>query len=301
MNSTKVNTISERYSSRYNRGFLRMLKHDGQSETNKYIDQFYSSQDYQGRLEAITYLINAFGKHEIPIEIFTDALNDFCSQVKLYVLKNFDFSSENSTEIKLCLVNIAQNDEKLQLRALALEKLSELFPNGNYDLFFSTSLLKSSKESAAGLKGLYNLDKEKAYQMAKFRAETSTGNLDIAIGEIFQLQGNIEDLDFFRIRLEARTKFNKIELIHIYLKMLGKIENPPTIKSHLHFICENILKTTNTELIQLLIMELHNFISEHNDLLERNYELLEFVNNTINQLLGKNYMKNKNIDPFGPL
>ena len=301
MNNSNKDVRSERYSSRYTRGFLKMLVNDGQAETDSYVAQFYTSKNYQGRLEAIKYLIEVSGKYSFPESIFIDALKDFCSQVKVYVLQNYDFQKANDPEIQSCLADIARNDEKIQVRALAMDKLSGLDTAEHHDLFFSTSLLKSSKESASGLRGLFKLDREKAYQMAKFRAETSSGNLDLAIAEIFQAEGNIEDLHFFKVRLKGRTKFNKIDLVRIYLKMLGKIEIEAIIKSHIVYICEDISLSANTELVQRLIMELYHFISEYKVFLTQHDDLQRFVNKTINLLLEKDYLKAKKPDPFGPL
>ena len=301
MMNNESSAKSERYSSRYTRGFLRMLTNEGQTLTDKFVEQFYTSKNYQERLEAIKYLISVSGKYSFPEKIFADALKDFCSQVKVYVLKHFNFSGAIDPQIKDCLKDIAQNDEKLQLRTLALERLSELDDKNHYDLFFSTSLLKGSKESSAGLRGLYKLDKEKAYQMAKFRTESSSGNLDIAIAEIFQNEGDINDLAFIKQRLKARNKFNKIELIRIYLTFLGRLEIDTIIRSNILFISEDILSTSNRELVQLLIMELHHFISNHNDYLSRNEDLLNYLNKTIDILLEKKYLNHGQNDPFGPI
>jgi curved DNA-binding protein CbpA len=292
---------SERYSSRYTRGFLRMLTNEGQDLTDKFVEQFYTSKNYQERLEAIKYLISVNGKYSFPEKILADALKDFCSQVKVYVLQHFNFSDVIDPHITDCLKDIAKNDEKLQLRTLALERLSELDDRDNYDLFFSTSLLKGSKESSAGLRGLYKLDKEKAYQMAKFRTESSSGILDIAIAEIFQNEGDINDLAFIKQRLKARNKFNKIELIRIYLKFLGRLQIDPIIRSNILFISEDILSTSNRELVQLLIMELHHFASSYHDYLSKNEELLKYLNKTIDILLEKKYLNNGQNDPFGPI
>ncbi len=292
---------SERYSSRYTRGYLKMLNNDGQADTDNYINQFYESKNYQERLEAIRYLITVSGKYSFSSKIFADALKDFCSQVKVYVLQHYDFLTNKSPEIEHCLENIANNDEKLQLRALAIERLSEFNNMKHYDLFFSTSLLKSSKESAAGLKGLYKLNAEKAYQMAKFRANTSNGNLDLTIANIFCYEGSTNDLDFFRQRLKGRNKFNKIDFLRIYLKMLAKFKNGSIIKSHILFISEDIIATSNRDLIQLLIMELHKFISENQILCEGDIGLDSFLNQTIDLLLEKNYRYRDLPDPFRPI
>lgn len=301
MNNSDHHIKSEKYTSRYTRGFLKMLVNDGQAETDKYVAQFYSSKNYQGRLDAVKYLIEAVGKYSLPESIFLDALKDFCSQVKVYVLQHYDFSQGDKTEIQSSLRDIAKNDEKVQLRAVALERLSKFDTKEHYDLFFSSSLLKSSKESAAGLLGLHKLDKEKAYQMAKFRAESSSGNLDLAIAEIFHSEGNANDLHFFKTRLKERTKFNKIELTKIYLKLLGKIQIEALTKVHIAYICEDISVTGNTELVQRLIMELYHFISENKTFLEEHDDLLRFVNKTVDLLLEKDYLKAKKTDPFGPL
>ncbi len=278
-----------------------MLVNDGQAETDRYVEQFYSSKNYQVRLEAVKYLIGVSGKYSFSERIFIDALRDFCSQVKVCVLQNYDFQKANDPEIQSCLADIAKNDEKIQVRALAMDKLSSLDTAEHHDLFFSTSLLKSSKESASGLRGLFKLDKDKAYQMAKFRAEGASGNLDLAIAEIFQSEGNIDDLHFFKARLKGRTKFNKIDLVRIYLKMLGRIEIDALIKSHIVYICEDISLTGNTELVQRLIMELYQFISDHKIFLSQHEDLQKFVNRTIDLLLEKDYLKAKKVDPFGPL
>ena len=291
MNNSIKDVSSERYSSRYTRRYLSMLVNDGQSETDKYFEQYYTSKNYQQRLEAIKYLISATDKYSFPESIFTDALQDFCSQVKVYVLQNYDFQKANDPALEFFLADIAKNDEKIQVRALALDKLSQLNTAAHYDLFFSTSLLKSSKESASGLRGLFQIDKEKAYQMAKFRTVTSSGNLDLAIAEIFQALGNVEDLHFFKTRLKGRNKFNKIDLIRIYLKMLGKLEIETLIKSHVIYICGDISQTGNTELVQRLIMELYHFISEQKSFLAQHDDLQRFVNKTIDLLLEKDYLK----------
>ena len=266
-----------------------MLNNDEQADTDTYFNQFYESKNYQERLEAIRYLITISGKYSFSHKIFADALKDFCSQVKVYVLQHYDFLNNKNPEIEYCLENIANNDEKLQLRALAIERLSEFNNMKHYDLFFSTSLLKSSKESAAGLKGLYKLNPEKAYQMAKFRANTSSGSLDLTIAYIFHSEGITNDLDFFRQRLKGRNKFNKIDFIRIYLKMLAKFKDESIIKSHILFISEDIIATSNRDIIQLLIMELHKFISENQTLCESDPGLDSFLNKTIDLLLEKNY------------
>lgn len=293
MNNIANDVKPERYQSRYTRGFLKMLVNDGQVKTDKYIAQFYTSKNYQERLESIKYLIGVTGKYSFPESVFADALRDFCSQVKVYVLCHYNFRNTKDQNMESCLVDIAKNDEKPHLRALALQRLSELFHYIHYDLFFSTSLLKSSKESAAGLRGLYNLDKEKAYQMAKFRTDSSSGNLDLAIAEIFTTEGNANDLNFFQVRLKARSKFNKIELIRVYLKMLGKVEVSAIIKTHIQFICKDISLAENTELVKLLIIELHYFITCNKDFMEKQDDLLLFFNKTIDALLEKGYIKTK--------
>lgn len=287
----------ERYRSRYTRGFLKMLIQDGQNDADKYVKQFYSSNNYQERLESIKYLLNVSEKHDVPASIIIDALHDFCSQVKVYVLKNYDFSKDESIEMEKCLTDIAINDEKLQLRTLALEILSVKNNSQLYDLFFSSSLLKSSKESAAGITGLYKLNKEKAYQMAKFRAKTSSGNLDLAIAQIFHNVGDINDLDFFKKKLQARNKYNKIELLRTYFKMLGKTGSSAIIKSHILFIIEDVISTSKSELIQHLIMELHNFNSENENKKE---ELIQFVSKKIDLLLEKNYDSRLYFDTLEP-
>ncbi|MEJ7693449.1 hypothetical protein [Daejeonella sp.] len=299
MNNSNNPVRSERYSSRYTRGFLEMLVNDGQAETDQYVEQFYASKNYQCRLEAIKYLIGISGKYSFPESIFIDALKDFCSQVKVYVLQNYDFQKADDPEIQNCLADIAKDDEKIQVRALAIDKLSGLDTAEHHDLFFSTSLLKSSKESASGLRGLYKLDKEKAYQMAKFRADGSSGKLDLAIAEIFQAEGNIDDLHFFKARLKARTKFNKIDLVRIYLKMLGELEIEALIKTQIVYICEDISLTGNTELVQRLIMELYQFISEHKVFMSQHQDLQRFVDKIIDLLLEKDYLKAKKANPFG--
>jgi len=291
----------ERYSSRYTRGFQRMLTNEGQALTDKFVEQFYTSKNYQERLESIKYLISVSGKYSFPNNLITDALKDFCSQVKVHVLKYYNFRGTIDPQVKDCLTDIAQNDEKLQLRTLALERLSEISDHEHYDLFFSTSLLKGSKESSAGLRGLYKLDKKKAYQMAKFRTESSSGNLDIAIAEIFQNEGDINDLTFIKQRLKARNKFNKIELIRIFLKFLGRHGIDPIIRSNILYISEDILSTSNREFIQLLIMELHYFISTNHEYLSKNEELLKYLNKAINILLEKNYMNQDKNDAFGSI
>lgn len=291
MNNSNKDVSPARYSSRYTRGYLKMLINDGQSETDKYFEQYYTSKNYQQRLEAIKYLISVSDKYSFPESIFIDALQDFCSQVKVYVLQNYDFKKSNDLALEFFLADIAKNDEKIQVRALALDKLSQLNTAAHHDLFFSTSLLKSSKESASGLRGLFKVDKEKAYQMAKFRAETSSGNLDLAIAEIFQVLGNVGDLHFFKTRLKGRVKFNKIELIRIYLKMLGRLEIETLINNHIKYICEDVSQTRNTELAQRLIMELYHFVSEHKLFLDQHNVLQRFVNKTIDSLLEKDYLK----------
>jgi hypothetical protein len=301
MNNSNKDVRSERYSSRYTRGYLKMLVNDGQAETDKYFEQFYTSKHYQGRLEAIKYLIGVNDKYAFSESVFLDALQDFCSQVKVYVLQYYDFQKANDPAFEHLLADIAKDDEKIQVRALALDRLSQLDTADHQDLFFSTSLLKSSKESASGLRGLYKVDKEKAYQMAKFRAETSSGSLDLAIAEVFQSRGNIDDLHFFKSRLKARLKFNKIDFIRIYLKMLGKIEMETIIKSHVLYICEDISQTSNAELVQRLIMELYHFVSEKQSFLAEHEDLQRFVNKTIDLLLEKDYLKANKTDPFGPV
>lgn len=299
--NTREEIKPERYRSRYTRNLSKSLVHAGLSEAEKYVEQFYVSEDYQSRLESISYLLGVLGKHPFPETILSDALKDSCSQVKIYVLRNYDFSKADHPEAEACLAEIARNDEKLQLRVSALEQLSRYNSTKYYDLFFSTSLLKSSKESAAGLLGLFKLDKSKAYQMAKFRAKNSNGSLDLAIALIFTMEGNSNDLNFFKSQLKGRSRLNKIHMIRLYLKMLSRVASESLVKSHILYICEDIFQTQNTELVQGLIMELYQFIASNQEFMEREPGLLIFLDKTINQLLEKDYLKARKADPFGPL
>jgi hypothetical protein len=300
MNNIDKELSAGRYSSRYNRQAIKMVIYHSSKEAENYVAQFYNSKNYQERLEAIKYLIGVHQKYDFPRSIFTDALKDYCSQVKIYVLKNHNFSLENDPETEQCLVEIAKNDEKVQLRALAMERLTELNAENYYDLFFAASLLKSSKESAAGLRGLYYLDKAKAYQMAKFRAETSNGELDLIIAEIFLTEGNADDFNFFRARIQSRNKFHKMDLVRIYLRALGRSKTENLIKNHIRFICSDISNIGNKDLVQILIMELHHFVADNKDFLAGEPDLSIFLNTTIDLLLEKDYAKIKK-DPFGPI
>ena len=69
MMNNESSVKSERYSSRYTRGFLRMLTNEGQALTDKFVEQFYTSKNYQERLEAIKYLISITGKYSFPEKI----------------------------------------------------------------------------------------------------------------------------------------------------------------------------------------------------------------------------------------
>lgn len=293
------NAKSDKYSSRYNRAFLTMRVYDEQAEINKYVDQFYKTHNYQDKIESIKYLLS-ISSNKVQKNLFMDALRDQCSQVKIYILQQYSFA-DIDTEFVNCLIQIARNDEKVQVRALALERLSELVNPEHYDLFFSASLLKNSRESAAGLRGLYRLDKRKAYQTAKFRSENCSGNMDLAIAEIFTSEANPADLNFFQSRLAARNRLNKIEFSRIYFKMLGRLDNESVLTSHIIFICADISATGNTELIQLLILELHHFISNNKSFLEKHPDVLGLINGKIDSLLERKYIKSNKFDPFGPL
>src|SRR5690606_14366109 len=98
------------------------------------------------------------------------------------------------------------------------------------DLFFSSTLLNSNREAAAGLSGLLKHDPEKAYKMAKFRMSTSKGELDIAITEVLIDKGSIEDLNICKRFLTDRKKFFKTRFTPVYFRLLSQIGKVPLVR-----------------------------------------------------------------------
>ncbi|SKB50519.1 hypothetical protein [Daejeonella lutea] len=268
------------------RNTYKVLKlHTKESSDN--LNEFYTSSDYHSRLSAIKNLAMLSGGL-VPSYIMLDAMKDPCSMIREFAVENFDYKKVTA-EIEMELARLAKEDEKVQMRMLALEKLSEIDTQAHYDLFFNSSLLKNAKEAAAGLKALAKLDIEKAYKVAKFRAETSKSDLDIAITEVFAQVGDIKDLPYCKRYCGERQNFYKTRYIPSYLRMLIKVGNARVFKHHLDFMADDVKFSEKETLLPIFITQLQALARDLNkgdfDLAMLKRELLPFVNDLIDQLL----------------
>ncbi len=257
-------------------------------ESSNYLNEFYTSSDYQSRLSAIKNLVEK-SVGLVPPDVMLHAMKDPCSLIREYAVQQFDYQNNFTEQIDDQLVYIAREDEKVQLRILALEKLSELKTQNHYDLFFNSSLLKNAKEAAAGLTALSKIDLEKAYKIAKFRAETSKSDLDIAITEVFAQVGDIKDLPYCKKYCGERQNFYKLRYIPSYLKMLIKVGNAGVFKHHLDFMADDVKYSEKQTLLPLFISQLQALARDLNksngELAMLKQDLLPFVNDLIDQLL----------------
>ena len=166
-----------------------------------YIYQYNNTNSYNNRREAIAEL-SKHTDHPEAVKTLIKALNDKYFGLRIMALKTMDLTEDKYKSAKKIIENLAKNDKKTLVRAVALDKLAAV--NKDISVYENAFKSKSIAIKKVALRIMNRLDENKAYQIAK----------------------SITD--------KSEKESMKDALIAIYLKQEDK--------SQYNFIAKNILK-----------------------------------------------------------
>lgn len=204
-----------------------LAKKNDHRDLSTYVYQFSHAPLYLDRREAIEACVNQQTTSEEARKVLAAALKDKFHGLRVLAIRGLKLSDaavkEATTNI---LATLARSDENALVRAAALDQLGYL-KDPKYTALFEGAI-KDSSYAVAGsaLTGLFELNPEQAYNLAKQLEKTAKGALSSSIGEVYAKKGNSSDVAFFAKNFEeAGAGQAKFDAAIQYLNVLSNVDN----------------------------------------------------------------------------
>jgi len=208
-----------------------LAKKTDHRDISTYVYQFYHAPLYLDRREAIEACLKQQTSNEDARKVVAAALKDKFHGLRILDIRGLKLDDAAVKEATAAtLAGLAKSDENALVRAAALDQLANL-KDAKYNALFEGGI-KDSSYSAAGaaLTGLYELNPDKAYNIAKQLEPTAKGGLSSAIGEVYAKQGNAGDVAFFAKNFEEASGGQaKFDAAIQYLNVLANVDNTDAV------------------------------------------------------------------------
>ncbi len=194
--------------------------------------QYDNAPLYLDRAEALQGF-EVKGYDSAATRIVIKALNDKFWNLRLDAidaLKNIEAGHEK--EIKEKLVDLAKNDVKSAVRALALEYLSAHFKDADLETLYNDGLKdKSYYVFSSSLSAIGKMNVADAMAVAKMYENEKNMDVLYAITDLYSANGSDENNDFFVKAASKFTGFNLIGYISQYSSFLKKDKKDETVNA----------------------------------------------------------------------
>jgi aminopeptidase N len=198
---------------------------------DNFIYQYKNAGLYADRREAIAYCAKLQDDPK-ALDFLKKALYDQYDGLRKFTLSRLDLSKDSiKTALEPILTNLAKNDSKTLVRAMAISLLGQYKQISLKPLFVKA--ISDSSYSVAGnaLEALAKIDSVTAVIMAKLVSlQPARGELETAILDIFSSYGDESTYHFIYnqfIHASTNTKFNTVESLS---KIVAKSKNAEQVK-----------------------------------------------------------------------
>ena len=185
--------------------------------------QYQNCPLYQDRLEALQECAN-FPSIPQAADIILLALKDKNSDLRDRAISYLEkLPNEYSNKVKIALVDLAKNDEKSTIRALAIEALASKYQDDELTPIYQNGIKdRSYAVAGASLIAISKKDEKTAMQFAKeFENEKSTKVL-LSVANLYSQHGTDENNGFF-VKLHARiNEWENIPFANSYTEFLKR-------------------------------------------------------------------------------
>lgn len=209
---------------------------------SEWVFQYNNCPLYIDRLEALNQCA-AFSSIPEAGETIISALNDKMPEIRERAVEVSEkLSSQYKTTIKEKLIDLAKNDVKSTVRALAIEQLSANFSNDSLVPVYNHSVRdKSHLVAGSSLSALAKADKNAALSIAKEFETEKNMEILFVIARIYSAYGNDKNNSFFVTLSEKTRGWENASFASTYTDFLKRC-NDDTINSGV-LILEKIART----------------------------------------------------------
>jgi aminopeptidase N len=208
-----------------------LAKKTDHRDLSTYVYQFNHAPLYLDRREAIEACLKQQTTSEDARKVVAAALKDKFYGLRILTIRGLKLDDAAVKEATVnTLSTIARNDDNALARAAALHQLGEL-KDPKYASVFEAAIKDSSYAAAgAALTGLFELEPDKAYNLAKQMEGSAKGALSASIGDVYAKKGNNADVAFFAKSFEqAGGGQAKFDAAIQYLNILSNVDNTEAV------------------------------------------------------------------------
>ncbi|QJD95320.1 M1 family metallopeptidase [Mucilaginibacter robiniae] len=209
---------------------LLAKKNDNKPE-DTYWFQYQHAPLFMDRFEAIDFAENQSADNANARKIILAALKDkyFDLRIKAISALKLDNDDVRNAAVPI-LTNMAQTDEKTQVRAAALGALATLKASGNTNLFKQALNSQSYAVQASALYGLTLIDPASGLTLAKSLEKDSEGDLAAVILNIYTQLGSDAEWPYVYHTYDEIKPQDKVGLVRNYADFIGRLRNPQLVQ-----------------------------------------------------------------------
>lgn len=186
--------------------------------TDEWIYQYNHAPLYADRLEALKNVSGTYKKDSKEAALFLSAINDKHWFLRLIALKKLNLLQYNdSVSLKNKLVEIAKNDSRSYVRAMAVSRLDERFNDNALNSFYSQALNDSSYQVVtAAMTALASRDSAAAMKFAATQETNADADMVELISALYSVYGNTAQASYMSGSLQNASSESLYALIKNY-------------------------------------------------------------------------------------
>ena len=198
---------------------ILLMEMTDEKEADQLFHQYHLAPSVFYRLEAIQRL-DGMGDPRVA-DLLRDALQDSFYLIRMLALDRLDFTDTPALQPEL--IGLANRDPHAQVRATALQIMSELGMEGEEVREAAVRAIRRDSAftvNAAGLFLLNEVDSVAAFEYAKTLEEIESDYILDIVGGIYSLQKAVDRLDFFEKRLREIDGYAAVSFYGSYQSLL---------------------------------------------------------------------------------
>jgi len=245
---------------------------------NHWVYQFNNTKGFLNHLEAFVAITQNYDIEAETEEIIIAALDNPFWYIRELAISNLYINSDNSAIVKEKLFDIADNDEKSDVRRAAINKITNEGWDVEENKILNWLANKSYKVSAAGLAALIEKNPDLAIEKAEALKEETNNEILSGVASVFATSADTKYNDFYKNYYKKARSFGKYGAIRNYSKYLTEIDDEDMLIDAGGFLQSVALDSDRKWLRYRAAEAIYN---KRNDLLSKKNDII-YRNNTGN-------------------
>jgi aminopeptidase N len=217
--------------------------------TEEFIFQYKNAPLFSDRYEAINNLKGKTEKQEV-VDVFAFAAEkDPWFELRAAALPGFKpVAAAKELEIKPLLMRIAKTDKNTNVRAAAIDLLSEQYKGTELDELYKNSINEQSYAIASSaLKAIAASDPKVGLQKAKELESEKNDDIFAAVSTVYSTYGSDENNPYFLKMVDQFSGPSAYLYLYYYGRFLKQCNNPVSFEKAAA-VFEEIIKSTNGQI-----------------------------------------------------